>query len=528
MQFLKKTFDKILLKIQLFSNSQLGGVLFMLAFLKAAVFSFYGLGLLDEGESLHNALRILSGQLPYRDFFAVFPPLHNYFYALTFYSVGKLIIGPRLIASFIFAFSPVLIFLILQKYIKKSFAIIPAVIAIFLNINVERWLFFTPLFLGIYFYSKSFTQKGKWQLFFSGLFLGVTGLFRIDIPGAFALACTIGLLINQFCQNKRNFHSLFYRISIFILGGILPISLMVLWLFSNNIFDDFLKNTLVRPIAIEKIHSLPFPPLNNLIPVPLSLSTLSNAYVALYGYSILLVYLATGIFLVKDWNNIWRKVPLIGVLFIAGILMTPYLFGRSDSGHLVKGGLPFLFLGAYLLDRVYINKKLITFSLACFIILSIFVGALGESFWWLKFNNQVVDIGGDTLRLNSTYINGTTIPSTRTLQEAVGFIQQNSTTGEPVLVLPYMSAIYYLANRMSPIIYDNVLAGYITDNQEDEYIKKIDLSAVNLIIYDPKNGPKMKSYRFSEYNPKIHQYIMNNYIVVHQTQEGWLFMKRKK
>ena len=134
-------------------------LIFLVALSKTTLFSFYGFGLVDEGESLHNAQRILAGDVPYRDFFAIFPPMDNYFYALIFKLFGESIQIPRIIASIIFSFTPVLIFLICKRFTSTKLSTIPAILITFLDVNIERLFLFTPIFLGLYFSSKRSIEK---------------------------------------------------------------------------------------------------------------------------------------------------------------------------------------------------------------------------------------------------------------------------------------------------------------------------------------------------------------------------------
>lgn len=503
--------------------------LLLITLSKTILFSHYGFGLVDEGESLHNAQRILAGDLPYRDFFAIFPPLDNYFYALTFWLFGESVFIPRLIASLIFVATPVLIFLIARRFMPYVYALLPAILIIFLDVNIERLFFFTPLLLGFYFFLLALEDK-RWGLFLgSGLLFGLASLIRFDIPGAFGLAAIIGLAVNLYLVSKKTWVKK-WLFSVFLMGSgfILPVGGVTVWMASQGILSSFLEHAFVKAVVITRLHALPFPSIADLLPFPITLTNLSEAYTAVYGYSMLAVYAASIILLTKQRALIWKKTPEIGILWLSGIFTLPYIFGRTEIGHMVKGGVPFLFLGAYLLYRAnktrYLSSRLFGWGLVG----SIFLANLTQTIWWLNFNNQKMVLAGNTIRLNSEYIENSTIPSARTLERAVSFLHSNSKEGEPVLTVPYMAGLYFLSNRPSPTEFNNVLAGFITTEEEQlEFIQKVEKSQVKLAIYDPNNGPKMKTSRMKDYNPLIHNYIMKNFEIVEQTQEGWLFMKEK-
>ena len=51
--------------------------------------------ILDEGEYLHIGLRILRGDIPYRDFFSYLPPLYDYWNVIAFKLFGISVFSPR-------------------------------------------------------------------------------------------------------------------------------------------------------------------------------------------------------------------------------------------------------------------------------------------------------------------------------------------------------------------------------------------------------------------------------------------------
>lgn len=453
----------------------------LLALVKSVSFSFFGFGLLDEGEMLHNGLKIIAGLLPYRDFFTVFPPLHSYFYAWIFSLFGPSVLAPRLVASIIFAFTPVLIY-----KLTKNMA--PALLLIFLSSNVDRLFIFTPLLLGLFFFKSSKFKS-------AGLFLGIAALFRLD----FSLALLFSMLLSV------------PSLSI-LLGFLLPTVSLIIWLVSHDLLPLFIQNTLIDPLLITRIHHLPFPAILNLFPTQFALQNLGLAYTTLFGYTILVIYLLH----LFHSHNFFTKT-----LFVWGLLMLPYLFGRSDLGHLVKGGLPALLL----FPNLVVNPKNFKQLLPIVAFVAIFTGGLFESIWWLRFNNVQVAITSNVLRVNSTYLPHTTVPSANTLTAASRFL---TASPHEVIALPYMAGLYYLADKLSPTRYDNVLAGYLpTSTAEQHFIQTLKTRPIDRIVYDPANGPQMKANKFPNYNPLVHAYLMTNYTIVHTTPEGWLFMTRK-
>ncbi|MDO8638511.1 MAG: hypothetical protein Q7R43_02970 [Candidatus Daviesbacteria bacterium] len=500
--------------------------LFLLALLKSAIFSLYGFGLLDQGQMLHNGQRILSGDLPYRDFFAVFPPAYNYIFALIFKIFGQSVFISRLVLSVFFSFVPVLIFLITKKILTRNLGIVLAVLIIFMDVNIERLYFFAPILLGIYFYISWLQTSNKNLLFWAGLSLGFASFFRLDISGIFGLGMVISSVISLKESGKkwiRDWLIYCFRLG---LGYFIPVAFMVNFLIINDLFYFFFDNTIIQSIYITKLHHLPFPLITDLLPVKFSISWLASLYQIMYSNLLLFTYLVSIIVLVHKWKFFWTKKPWFGFFLISGLLTLPYVLGRTEPGHLLKGGIPFFFLSGYFLKKIYEGKNLIYKLIGNLIIIAFFSATLFESLYWIKFNDSSILINNYNLRLNTSFPADSTIPSKQTLKESVEFIDINSKKMEDVLVLPYMAGLYFLSDRQSPTRFDNVLNGYIpTSAKEELFINQI--KHVKVIVYDPLHGPKMGKPRLIDYNPLIHQFIMNNYKIYQQTPEGWLFMLKK-
>lgn len=480
-------------------------ILFFLALAKSVFFSFYGFGIVDEGEILTHALRILDNQIPYRDFFAIFPPIHYYFSAWMLQFFGLNILAPRIIASIIFAFVPVLVYLLSRRQGKEIVAILSAAAIIFLDVNSYRLFFFTPILFAVWLLLNGLDNRNGKMCVLAGLMLGISTWFRIDFAGVFGLGLGIGLLV------RHKIKPLIYL----GIGYLFPVAGLLIWLVKNDLLPLFVESLISRPLLITKLHSLTFPVISELVPLSLTVGSLGSMFNAVYGYLILLT-LFTGVAVWLRQKNIESEKTMF---LICGILFLPYFLGRSDLGHSVKASFPILILMPGIASYSKQLKEII-FS-ALFIIL---IFGLGQSYWWLKFNNSVVVIGNESLRVNADYKKGSTLPSADTLRESVDFIKNNASSGEKTLVLPYMAGLYYLSQSLPPTKYNNILTGFIIN--EREFIESTNWSEIGAIVYDPTNGPKMANNLVINYNPLLHQFIVDNYRTIKTTLEGWLLMKK--
>lgn len=467
----------------------------LLLLLVRSIFTLqYGFGLIDEGESLHNAQRILKGDLPYRNFFAVFPPLDNYYYAGIMKLFGTSIIAPRIISTLIFSLA------VLGMYLLAG--PVSAVLLIFADISPDRLFFFAPIFWAIYLFVH------KKSYFFAGLLLGLISWFRIDIPATFFISL---VLLGILTKRKPLF------LGILTLGYTLPILGLFIWLVHFNIVELFIHQGVTQALLVTKLMELPvLSPLKMLVS-PLSLKSAYNIFTSLYFY-LLISSLFAGLFwCIKNRN-------LVAAIFlISGLMTLPYITGRTDIGHMVKGGMYlFVLLGIWTNSSTLWLKQL-----SRLISVLLVMAGIAQTAWMVKFNDTALKINGYVLRVNSSYVPGTTLPSARTLKSAVEFLQ-TSPQNQPVLAVPYMAGLYYLADRPSSTKYNNILGGEVaTVKDQTDFINQVEKNAVTTVVYDPKDNYPDSGLELKTYNPLIHQYIINTYQVVSTSPEGWLFMKRK-
>ena len=93
---------------------------------------FYGL---PGGKAITGGLRVLDGEVPYRDFWSMYAPGMFYFQALFFAIIGKTIVPQAVAVILIRAMGAVLVFLITRRL---GMARVPA-IAIAVVVVVMQW-----------------------------------------------------------------------------------------------------------------------------------------------------------------------------------------------------------------------------------------------------------------------------------------------------------------------------------------------------------------------------------------------------
>lgn len=505
-------------------------LLFSFGLVKSLFFSQFGFSLTDEGETLHNGLRILNGELPYRDFFTLLPPLDAGWATLAFKLFGISIFAPRLLSSIVFAFLLPIFFLLARRSLPTIYALIPPILLVFLDLNIERLYFFTFLFGALTFFVYSLKSRVLFAIL-GGLLLGFGALMRLDLAIGFLLGIFLSIIVKTIIVWRDKKKVVWTnKILGFSAGFATPVVLLLGWLVKNDLWGSFAQAFFITSLKVTAEYDLPFPSLSLLVPQDFAVAGLQTTYTAWFAYIIVACYLGFLLYLVTNWKQIWFVHFELGILFLIGIFISPYALGRTDFGHLVKGGMPFLFLGTFLVSKLIEKKDTLPQKIGCLLLgipILIVVAGIIQSIWWIRFNDTKISFARGTVYLNSKYIPGSTLVSAKTIAGATEFIETNNGNNEPFLAVPYMAGLYFLSGTTSRTYFDNIFAGYLpTSDDEKKFIYALDRIGINLVVYDPLHGPTGKRQKMAEYNSLVHTYIMDNFEVVNETPEGWLLMKK--
>ena len=496
-------------------------IIYLTVLIKSIYSARLGFDLLDEGEYLHIGLRILQGQIPYGDFFSYLPPLYDYWNVLAFKLFGVSAFSVRLLNSIIFSFVPVLFYLIARRFSSSLIALLISLSFGFMELGMERLYYHVLTFGSLYYYFTFLRGKKAGYGFLAGLLLGLAALFRLDVALQFLLGLTIAtVLFCLNCFNKSVIKSV-KLITIIGIGFLIPLSGFVYWLFVHNLFDLFIQVSITTPTNFAAAQEFPFPKPWNILPQSLSPKDLFNSYEAFFVYLIMLVYLAGFYYLIKHWRYVWKKAPELPTFLLIAIFTTPYIFSRPDLGHMIKGGIPAFFIAAFILEKMRSKLKN---SLLLIPIILIGVGIL-QIIWWTNFYDVTIQTPNGIIKTNSKAIKDTGMVSADTIRKSLDFISKNSVQDEQILIVPYMSGLYFLADRPSKLYVGNIYFGYIPD--EKQFIQQLKLTNPKVIVYNHSYKPRGYVKSLHEFYPKIDQFIMENFKVMEQSPEGWLFMVRK-
>jgi hypothetical protein len=199
-------------------------VLFLITFIFSLFLANRGLTVHDEGYILDAAHRFFQGQVPYRDFWIIYPPGIVYLLGSLFWLFGPSI----LLGRFLMVLVGLAISYLLYRVSHKP---IPSLL--FLSWGIPHLNFPWPAWFALLFMLASLASVKSPRL--SGLFAGFSLLFKQTLGVAVILA---GLI-----STRHRFR--------FTQGLLLPLILVSVVLLFQGAFNDFINITFVRTLEYQ-------------------------------------------------------------------------------------------------------------------------------------------------------------------------------------------------------------------------------------------------------------------------------------
>jgi len=311
----------------------------------------------DEGIILVAAERLLSGEVPYRDFFIImYPPGQIFVLGFLLKIFSSSIIAGRIytcllsVGISIFTFYMALLF---TRRKSISFAAwFLALVSLAPRLGPIPAPIWPGVFLGVltlYLYMKR--GDGLRPLVFTGIAAGLTVLFRHEI-GIFVCASVFVSLFAEFCYRKD-----IRKIAVFALSAILVILPFILYIIRHSAVKDAIDSLVLFPFIHAKTASLPFPApcfnLNMIFHGSLHFIKVNQYYIPLLVYAYMSLYLAIEFF--KKNFHTKENLSLLAVL-IFGVLTFSQVAVRTDPAHLLTVIQPSIVLFAFLAERTISRK----------------------------------------------------------------------------------------------------------------------------------------------------------------------------
>jgi hypothetical protein len=322
----------------------------------------------DEGISLTGAMQVLAGQLPHRDFYAIYGPGQFYMLAGLFKIFGQSVLVARLFDLLIKAVLALLIYAIASRFCRRSVAVATYVVTMLWLIgiycpvdtavvpvsllNLLALVLILPVFV---------RRVSSWRMLVAGALAALAALFRYDIGVALLgmQACVIAsaILIRSTPGKLRHFVTWWGACLIGFAAVIVPCALYYL---SVARLDSMINDVILYPARYYLLgRKLPFP--------EISLKFLENlevylpfAVIGIAVYAVVRLRLRARSETASGLQDSAQELSLEGFLITFGLLsfaMYCKAFVRMDVGQLYLCILPLVLLTAVLFDQRWILPR---------------------------------------------------------------------------------------------------------------------------------------------------------------------------
>ncbi len=492
-----------------------------------------GLNLWDEGDTPSGAMRVLDGELPYRDFWG-YPPGQYLLFAMLFKLFGASLITERFTWLIITPFFVLLVYLIARMIMPRLLAFIPALL--YLIAPGEVYARYLPMLtiLNAYFLVRFCYQQIPRRLALVALAAAASSYFRWDVAGFAMITALFATILGHPKLTKRDlsglpaklgFFSKYYLTMLFI--GILPFLLPCL-------LDKKLSGGVLMQIsyilggAYGKM-ATGYPPLFSLVKHILKADLVSSAQVLIYYFPYVSLGLTLALlalrFKAKGGFRSAENLAVVTLVIYAALSMNEVLW-RSGFSNLVKT-LPLIhvLVGWLLFRTVKMGKNarawgmraawyLVAFSIICLVISQI----------WVFIFHHGYDIGSVGVlreKLELATHSRLMIKAQETenawLKGINAFILGYTDEDDYIWCAPLNPMFYFLSSRRNPTYWEWLLPGW------DECGYPADQAVRDGLIHDLESGkPKIiiisdititddTDSRFSLYALPIMQYIREKY-----------------
>lgn len=350
---LSKKFKAIL--IEIISVTFIFSLFIFLAakFLPSSYSLSKAINLYDEGILITGAKRIVHGEIPYRDFWAIYTPLNYITLSATFKFFGESIFVERIYNLVISLMGLLSIYWLFRTKTGRILAGITCLLFLFFPSPLKLpHLFIFLTLISIFALIKS--KKNQFLPYILGVCVGLTFATRLD----FGLLVGLVSFITTIILFKWDYKKIIYSLLKIFAGFMLVLLPILIWLGLNNALGPFFEQVILYPFFGNFVaqRNLPIPDLIH--PWQGTFGTIS--FIFNWGFWIFTtIFFALVLFLGK-LKKTKTSLIVFGLLFVGSL---PYLFQRSDNPHLVFVnilGLAFFYYVIFSIQKFKIKYYLIS------------------------------------------------------------------------------------------------------------------------------------------------------------------------
>jgi hypothetical protein len=537
----------------------------------AAVLAFAlcrrGLALDDEGAMLSSAAAVLDGKVPYRDLDMFVTPAAWYLNAAVFAVAGKSILATRIAAGLCLLATMAVARRIVRvstgHAIWADFA--AASIAVFAvwAWPTWTWSFYSPYATLFALIALAFTvdwmgSRRRLALIACGIAIGLAIAFKQNY-GVFAgVGCAMAIFLDEITvaaageRMLRDVIPRFTRDLLFVaLGGVAIAAPALLWLYSQGALGAAFELLAQRPFSQHTIRYLQIGDMWRqlqawtmggliylAVPMvatsaslrwpPALISLVVVLHVVLYWAPVfaLSAFGFRGLVRIRSWPPL-RERMLLGVVVFAAVYFAGVL-PKADFNHLINVYQPTLVAlvcgGAWCFGEGRWRSSVLRRALAGFAAILCFCFA-GMSAVWMNDLRKTLWFPLDAPRARGLLVDPL---DSQVLNDEIALLRTLTVDDEPVIALPYLSMVPFLAERPMPTRYRNYYAVHIGHDSGEKAAQEIERSDARVVVtsYDNFFSDPTGMLTFA---PVLTDYLRTNFrpafAVGNQAQIIWLRRK---
>ena len=487
--------------------------------------------LLDEGSTASQALRILNGDLIYRDFFTVVTPGSYYTVAWLFGLFG----ADLMVLRWTVLVTGLAVLLIALTVARRVMAW-PFAAAAGLLTTVWGWFLVTPNFysleaaltslvaLACYVYGA---PSWRWMIA-AGVATGMTAMVKQNVGAYTAAGLLITIWASRAFDDRADWRGRARMSAQFIAGVAVVVGPTVLWLIASGAGSYLYESWVYYPlIKYTERFALPFPdfyPLDGSNPFDLWTKLVIYMPVAVYPLALIALIVLAWRFQRHADRHAGHEGHALLAICAVGMLTLLQAWPRADVPHILFGMQPTFIVFAYLL---FCGWRVLTALpgprpavalVAAVIALAPAATLLRKGYQRTDWEYQNYIVAVRTERAQGIFTGSL---EAQRIDIVTKYIVEHTAPDDPVFVVPWASGFNFLAGRTNPTRTDFML--FEDPEAYPCLLARLDARPPKYVVYGYTWDVDGKHFR--DYAAPIDRYIRSRY-AIEFTTDGYEIWRR--
>jgi hypothetical protein len=457
--------------------------------------------LLDEGSTVAQALRVLNGELIYRDFFTVVTPLSYYTVAGLFQLFGANLMVMRW-AALLAGLGILLVTLLIARRVMAW----PFAAGAALMTTVWGWFLITPNFysleaalfalLALWSYLRHLERPQVKWIVLAGVFTGLAAMTKQNV-GAYAAVAILASIVVARASGDPAAKAAGRPAMAFVGGVCVPVLPALLFLIAAGAGPYLYESWVYYPLAkYPERFAVPYPSFFE----PLTTDHgMFERWVRYVIYLPVLVYPIAAVLIARAREH-RRELMAIALM---GLLLLLQSWPRADVPHILFGLPPTFIVFGYLL---YVASGVVPAKAGGYVMLLPMVLLLWSGYQrtdW-EYANYVAHLKADRARGVAT------LPiDAQRIDLVTQYIRANTAPDDSIFVVPWAAGFYFLTDRANATRTDFLL--FADPETYPCLLARLEERRPKYVIYGYTWD--VDDRRFSEYAAPIDAYIRSRYAV---------------